>query len=97
MEKTTINVPLAAETKADFSRLCDSLGYSPAEAIHMFIRAALQTGDMPFEVVDIPNAETMAAIEEAEAERLNGKCKVFHSFDEFIMRGVKPLTSGMGI
>jgi len=54
--------------KRDFDSLCNDLGLSMSAAINVFARAAVRRQGIPFEVSkNIPNAETIAAIEEVEA------------------------------
>jgi len=54
--------------KHDFDRLCNDLGLTMTAAFTVFAKAVIRRQGIPFEIAkNIPNTETMAAIEEVEA------------------------------
>ena len=81
MPQATINVRVDAELKEQFSKLADELGLSVSAAINVFLKAAVNHRGIPFELkckdadgfdeyeplsYDMLNAESKAAVEEAE-------------------------------
>ena len=67
MSKTeTIRARVEPEIKRRAESVLRELGLSPTEAIRMFYRQVILRRGLPF-VVEIPNAETQAAMREAIA------------------------------
>lgn len=65
-KSTIIQIDELLKTEAD--ELFAELGLSTNEAIVLFLRQAIRFGGIPFEIRQYhPNAETIAAIEDAEA------------------------------
>jgi DNA-damage-inducible protein J len=62
----TVNVRLDAKLKAEAEAVFRTLHLSRAEALRLFYRLVALRQGLPFDV-RIPNAETIAAIEELEA------------------------------
>ena len=80
MRKTDrIEARIESELKQAAEAVFDKLGVSPSDAIRIFYQQVRLHQDFPFEV-QIPNTETLAAIEEIETypERL----KTYNSVDE---------------
>ena len=78
MAKTAvINIRTEPEIKDQAETLYKSMGVSLTEAINMFLYKSIDRRGLPFELVqEIPNAETVAAIQEAEdiaAGRIDAK------------------------
>ena len=87
MAKTAvINVRTEPEIKAQVENLYRSMGVSLSEAINMFLYKSIDFCGLPFELCrEIPNAETIAAMEEAEliaAGKLSAKS--YSSFAELV-------------
>ncbi|MDR1412912.1 MAG: type II toxin-antitoxin system RelB/DinJ family antitoxin [Actinomycetes bacterium] len=80
---TPVTTKVPPVIKAQFSELTSELGVTPANAIRMFITAFVREGTFPFDVRgNVPNAETIAAIE--EVERGEGLVGPFATVDEFM-------------
>jgi DNA-damage-inducible protein J len=78
----TINVRVAPEIKQEADRLFADLGMNTANAINIFLRQALRVGGIPFAVAqNIPNRETVAAIEEGR-DLVKSKKARFATSDE---------------
>ncbi|MCK4945483.1 MAG: type II toxin-antitoxin system RelB/DinJ family antitoxin [Candidatus Omnitrophica bacterium] len=57
------NIRLETKAKAKAWQIFEALGMKPAQAFNLFIRQVNLQGGIPFEI-KIPNAETIAAMEE---------------------------------
>jgi len=54
-------------------------------AFNIFVRQAVRQGKIPFEIsLNIPNVETIAAMEEADKISRDPKAKRYSSFEELI-------------
>ena len=83
MPQATINVRVDGEDKKRFEQFCSDTGMNISVAINMFIKAVLRESRLPFAVEsDLPNAATIAAIEEGEKLLRDPKARRFHSVDE---------------
>ena len=87
MAKTAvINVRTDPEIKERVESLYKSMGVSLSDAINMFLYKSLDYRGLPFELCrEIPNAETIAAMKEAE-DITSGKVstKSYSSFKEML-------------
>lgn len=67
---TNITIRLPADIKQQFEEFCDNVGISMSTAFNIFVRKVLRDNSFPFElgydVPDVPNAETLEAIKEAD-------------------------------
>lgn len=63
MKTASINVRVEPELKGEAEQILKKLGISFSEAISMFLNQVTMKKGIPFEV-KIPNAETIAAMEE---------------------------------
>ena len=70
--------------KNEFDMICQELGLTTSAAFTVFARAVVRYRGIPFEmVIDQPNAETIAAMEEVRAaERNKTPGKTYSSADE---------------
>ncbi len=59
------NLRLDIETKKAAYAVFEEVGIKPTQAINLFLRQVVLHGGLPFEV-KVPNAETIAAMEETE-------------------------------
>ena len=64
MAQVNINISMDENLRNDFENLCGDLGLTITESFNMFAKAAVRQQRIPFEI--IPNAETIAALEELE-------------------------------
>lgn len=62
----TIRARVEPELKSEAEAILKEVGLSSSEAMRLFLHQIVRQRGLPFEV-KIPNAETMAAIEELEA------------------------------
>ena len=67
MEYTNLNIRTSKETKAAAEKIFDELGINTSTAFNIFLKAVIRENGLPFDMrVVTPNAETIAAIEEAD-------------------------------
>ena len=73
MATTNMSIRMDVELKKQAEAMLSDMGLNMTTAMNMFLRQVVRQGRIPFEIAtDIPNAETLAAIEEAE-DMLSGK------------------------
>jgi len=64
---TNISIRMDAELKSQADTLFNELGMNLSTAFNIFVRQSLREGRIPFDVsLNQPNAETIAAMQEAE-------------------------------
>lgn len=69
--------------KRQFELLCNELGLNMSTAFNIFARTMVRQQKIPFEIsLDIPNAETLAAIDDVNHGR--NLSKPFHSVAELM-------------
>ena len=67
MAKVSTNISLDAETKAQAQALLSEFGMDLSTAVNIFLKQMVYEHAIPFSVYrNVPNAETIAAIEETE-------------------------------
>lgn len=67
MDTVKINVNVDKETKEEAEKLFKALGLNMSTAINMFLKRSLLERGIPFLVdLNVPNADTVAALKEAE-------------------------------
>ena len=81
-----INIRIDDTTKRNAEFVFNKLGLTPSAAINLFYVQVARTKSIPFELkADIPNEDTIQAIEEVEKmEKGQIKTKTFNSVDEFM-------------
>ncbi|MCL1883854.1 MAG: type II toxin-antitoxin system RelB/DinJ family antitoxin [Defluviitaleaceae bacterium] len=68
MAQTSINIRMDENLKREFDELCNDFGLTMTAAFTVFAKTVVRRQRIPFEISkDVPNAETVAAIEEVEA------------------------------
>ncbi len=81
--KINMTLRLDPELKAQATALFKELGLDVSTATGLFFRQALRVHGLPFEVkINEPNAETYAAMEEAERMLADPNAKRFSSVEE---------------
>lgn len=66
-ETTNISIRMDVELKKQSEKLFNELGMNMTTAFNIFLRQAVRQQRIPFDVaLETPNAETIAALEEAE-------------------------------
>lgn len=67
MSTAKINVNTDLETKKAAEKVFEACGLNMTTAINVFLKKAIQYRGIPFDVcVDVPNEETLAAMEEGD-------------------------------
>lgn len=75
MSTTNITIRMDTELKKQAEELFSDLGLSMTAAFTVFAKQAVREQRIPFELTrDVPNAETLAAMKEAE-DIISGKVK----------------------
>lgn len=70
MSKISTSISIDADVKSQAQELFAELGMDLSTAINVFLRQAVRIQKMPFDVsLNIPNAETQAAIQEIQEMR----------------------------
>ena len=67
MAQTNVNIRMDENLKKQFDHLCSELGMNMSTAFNIFAKTMVRQNGIPFEIsLDIPNADTIAAMQEAE-------------------------------
>ena len=90
-----INVRIDSKIKEKAEAVFACLGITPSAAISLFYNQVIRTGSIPFELkTDIPNKETLAAINEIEdMEKNPEKYKEYKDIDTLMEDLLKWFTS----
>ncbi|MCL2086420.1 MAG: type II toxin-antitoxin system RelB/DinJ family antitoxin [Oscillospiraceae bacterium] len=83
-QTSLIQVKVDEEFKVEVDNLFSDLGFDTSTAIRIFLRQALKWRGLPFEVSQIPNAETIEAIEEGERLLKDPNAKRYTNFSEIL-------------
>lgn len=84
MATVNMSIRLDTELKKQADTMLSDMGLNMTTAMNIFLRQVVRQGRIPFEIAtDIPNAETLAAIQEVD-DMVNGKisAKKYASTDE---------------
>jgi DNA-damage-inducible protein J len=65
-ETTNISIRMDVKLKKQAEELFSDLGLNMTTAITIFLRQSIRSQGIPFEISRVPNAETIAAMREAE-------------------------------
>ena len=86
MAKTTANISIDSEVKAKAQELFADLGLDLSTAIGLFLRQAIRENAIPFDISrEIPNADTIAAMKEAEEMKKHPEAyKGYSNVDEMV-------------
>lgn len=83
MAQATLSIRVDSQLKKDFDYFCQDMGMNMTTALSVFMKQAVRENRIPFEIKgDIPNAETVKAIE--ETEKGTGLSKSYSSVDEIM-------------
>lgn len=77
-----INFRVDADLKKEAEDLFSDLGLNMTSAMTMFLKQAVRSQRIPFDVTRVPNAETVAAMEEAERIARDSNIKGYSDMDE---------------
>ena len=70
MATTNLNVRIDAELKKQSEQIFNELGLNMSTALTVFLRQTVRSNGIPFELrLNIPNDETLAAIEDVNLNR----------------------------
>lgn len=85
MDTTNVNFRLDKKTKKEAEELFEDLGLNMTTALTMFIKASIRDQGIPFEVKkQVPNAETIAAIEEGRRIANDPNVKGYDNMEDLI-------------
>ena len=86
MANTSINIRMDAELKRQFEAFCADMGMTMSAAFNIFARKVVREYRIPFEISgDVPNAETVEAIQEVKKMKVNpGIGKTYSNVDEMM-------------
>ncbi|MEG0839727.1 MAG: type II toxin-antitoxin system RelB/DinJ family antitoxin [Hydrogenoanaerobacterium sp.] len=86
MAKTAnLNIRIDPDTKAQAERLYSQFGITITDAVNMFLSQSVIYGGLPFELkLNKPNADTIAALEEAERISRDSNVKGYTNVDEMM-------------
>jgi len=80
-DTTNISIRMDKELKEQAENLFNELGMNMTTAFNIFLRQSVRQGKIPFEIsLNIPNAVTIAAMEEAERISRDPNTKRYFSF-----------------
>jgi DNA-damage-inducible protein J len=81
-ESTNVSIRMDTNLKKQAEELFSDLGLNMTVAMTMFLRQAVRTQGIPFEISRIPNAETLAAMKEAEIIARDPNVKGYTNLEE---------------
>lgn len=86
MAKTAnLNIRIDPDIKEQAEQLFSRFGITTTDAVNIFLHQCLNFGGIPFELkVNKPNAETIAAMEEADRISRDPNVKGYTDVDEMI-------------
>lgn len=80
---TNITIRMDANLKAQAEALFNELGMNLSTAFNIFVRQSLREGAIPFKIhLEKPNAETIAAMEEAKRIANDSSVKGYTDINE---------------
>jgi len=81
---TSISLRMDSELKKQAEELFYSLGMNMSTAMNMFLRQAVRTQGIPFEITRTPNAETLEAMRETERMIHDPNAKRYQTKEEIL-------------
>jgi DNA-damage-inducible protein J len=83
METITTSIRTDAQLKREADRLFANLGMNFSTAVNTFLRQAVREQGLPFRpTLDVPNAETLAAMREADRIAADPHARGYSTVDE---------------
>lgn len=83
MTTTNLNIRTDKKVKEDAEKIFGELGLNMTSAINIFLRASIRESGIPFALkLDIPNEETMRAIEEAKKIATDDSVETFDNMED---------------
>ena len=87
---TNITIRMDVELKKQAEKLFSELGMNMTTAFNIFLRQAVRQQRIPFDIaLEIPNVETIAAMEEAERISRDPSVKGHTDVDQMINKIIK--------
>ena len=84
-DTTNISIRMDVELKKQAEQLFSELGLNMTTAFNIFLRQAVRQQRIPFDVaLETPNAETVAAMEEAELISRDPSVKSYTNVDQMM-------------
>jgi len=80
-ETTNVSIRINVQLKKQAEDLFSDLGLNMTTAMTIFLRQAVRSQGIPFEISRVPNAETIAAMREAETISRDPKVKGYTDLD----------------
>ena len=86
MKTATVNINFRvdADLKKEAESLFSDLGINMTNAMTMFLKQAVRTQRIPFEISRVPNPETLAAMKEAELIAKDSSVKGYGNVEDLI-------------
>lgn len=86
MASTNINIRMDSDLKRQFENFCADMGMTMTTAFNIFAKKAVREYRIPFEIgAEIPNAETMEAINEVKRMKVDPTLgKTYTDVDEMM-------------
>ncbi|WP_108507653.1 type II toxin-antitoxin system RelB/DinJ family antitoxin [Polynucleobacter acidiphobus] len=81
MLTTDVRCRIDAKVKAEATEVIEAMGLNVSDAIRLFLKRVATEGTIPFDL-RIPNAKTIAAMEEIENPKKRAKLKRYKSVAE---------------
>jgi DNA-damage-inducible protein J len=81
MLTTDVRCRIDAKVKADATEVIEAMGLNVSDAIRLFLKRVATDGTIPFDL-RVPNAKTIAAMEEIENPKTRAKLKRHKSVAE---------------
>jgi len=80
---TTVSIRTEQAIKDDAEKILEELGLNLSSAVNIFLRQVIRENGIPFPVkLDVPNADTKAAIEEGNRLVADKRTKRYSSVEE---------------
>lgn len=85
MANVNVTIRMDESMKRQADELFSDLGMSLSGAINVFLRQSLREQAIPFQIGrDVPNRDTLEAIEEVKRLKNDPNKKTYNSFDEIL-------------
>lgn len=82
MSTTSMNIRMDSETKRQAEMIFAEFGLNMTAAINMFLKQSIRERGIPFDLrLEMPNPETIAAMEETEEMSNNPDVKAYTDID----------------
>ena len=81
-DSTNVSIRMDTKLKRQAEELFADLGMNMTVAMNMFLRQAVRAQGIPFEIARTPNAETVAAMREAERIACDPNVKGYNNLDD---------------